>query len=213
MKTAFLGNTYSPSDYETELKKSGLQYKNLGKDIYKATARILSKNYIIGWFNGAMEYGPRALGNRSILASPFPKDMKDTINNRIKFRESFRPFAAIVNEEECGNYFSFHLPNPYMLLVYHVKEEFRKLMPAITHVDGTVRIQTVNEQENYPMRMLLNEFKVVTGHPVILNTSFNIKSEPIVCSPKDAVYSFMNSDLDYLVIGEFLVSKGLPFEV
>jgi carbamoyltransferase len=209
MKTAFLGNNYSQNDYENELKNANLKYVNLGENIYKKTARLLNENYIIGWFQGAMEYGPRALGNRSILASPFAKDMKDIINNRIKFRESFRPFAAIVNEEECDKYFTYHLPNPYMLLVYGVKPEYQKLMPAITHVDGTVRIQTVNESENYSMRMLLNAFKTVSGHPVVLNTSFNIKAEPIVCSPKDAVNSFVNSDLDYLVIGNFLVSKGL----
>jgi carbamoyltransferase len=213
METAFLGQSYSPQDYETALQNAQLKYVNLGENVYKITAKILDKNYIIGWFQGAMEYGPRALGNRSILASPFPKDMKDTINNRIKFRESFRPFAAIVNEEECSNYFTYHLPNPYMLLVYGVKEEYQQLMPAITHVDGTVRIQTVNEKENYNMRMLLNEFKAISGHPVVLNTSFNIKAEPIVCSPKDAVNSFVNSDLDYLVIGNFLATKGLPLEI
>jgi carbamoyltransferase len=213
METAFLGNKYSNEEYENELKKSQLKYVDLGENIYRTTAKILNQNYIIGWFQGAMEYGPRALGNRSILASPFPKDMKDTINNRIKFRESFRPFAAIVNEEECDTYFTHHLPNPYMLLVYGVKKEYQQLMPAITHVDGTVRIQTVNEKENPNMRKLLNEFKAISGHPVVLNTSFNIKAEPIVCSPKDAVNSFVHSDLDYLVIGNFLVTKGLPLEI
>lgn len=209
MKTAFLGNNYSQHDYETELKNQGVNYIDLGEDIYKITAKKLNENYIIGWFQGAMEYGPRALGNRSILASPFPAEMKDTINARIKFRERFRPFAAIVNEEDCGKYFTYSLPNPYMLLVYGVKNEYQKLMPAITHVDGTVRIQTINETENPAMRNLLNEFKKITGHSVVLNTSFNIKSEPIVCSPKDAVYSFLNSDLDYLVIGNFLATKTL----
>lgn len=213
MKTAFLGSKFTASDYEEALQQSKVTYIDLGDKIYDTAAKILAKDYIIGWFQGAMEYGPRALGNRSILASPFPENMKDTINSRIKFRESFRPFAAIVNEEECGTYFSFSLPNPYMLLVYDVKEEYRKRMPAITHVDGTVRIQTVNESENPNMRRLLNAFKTITGHPVILNTSFNIKSEPIVCSPTDAVHSFVHSDLDYLVIGNFLASKGLPLEV
>ncbi len=207
MKTAFLGNNYSEVEYEAALKNANLNYENLGESIYEKTASILEQGHIIGWFQGAMEYGPRALGNRSILASPFPKEMKDTINRRIKFREGFRPFAAIVNEEECEKYFTFHLPNPYMLLVYGVKEEYQTLMPAITHVDGTVRIQTVNAEENPQMRKLLTAFKNVTGHPVILNTSFNIKSEPIVCSPTDAVNSFVNSDLDYLVIGNFLVGK------
>ncbi len=213
MKTAFIGNAYTESEYEAEIKKQNLNYINLKTDIYKTTAKLLSQNFIIGWFQGAMEYGPRALGNRSILASPFPADMKDTINRRIKFREGFRPFAAIVNEEDCGKYFTYSLPNPYMLLVYGVKKEYQKLMPAITHVDGTVRIQTVNEQENPQVRNLLTEFKNITGHSVILNTSFNIKAEPIVCSPKDAVNSYVNSDLDYLVIGNFLVSKKLPLEI
>jgi carbamoyltransferase len=212
MKTAFLGNSYLENDYKMAIEKHKVQFVNLGNYIYKKTAEILSKNFIIGWFQGAMEYGPRALGNRSILASPFPTDMKDTINNRIKFREPFRPFAAIVNEEDCSNYFTFHLPNPYMLLVYGVKEEYQKLMPAITHVDGTVRIQTVNQEENPQVRNLLLEFKKITGHSVILNTSFNVKAEPIVCSPDDALHSFVNSDLDYLVIGNYLVSKGLPLD-
>jgi carbamoyltransferase len=213
MKTAFIGNEYTSSEYEAELKNQNVKYVDLGKEIYKVAASILNKNYIVGWFQGAMEYGPRALGNRSILASPFPADMKDTINRRIKFREGFRPFAAIVNEEDCGKYFSFSLPNPYMLLVYGVKEEYQKLMPAITHVDGTVRIQTINKADNPAMRSLLNEFKNITGHSVVLNTSFNIKSEPIVCSPKDAVHSFLNSDLDYLVIGNFLATKTLSLDI
>ncbi len=207
MKSAFLGMNYPTSKYEEELKNVKLNYKDLGNSIYSETAKILNEGKIIGWFQGAMEYGPRALGNRSILASPFPADMKDKINSRIKFREGFRPFAAIVNEEECSKYFTFHLPNPYMLLVYGVKEEYQKLMPAITHVDGTVRIQTVNTDENPQMYQLLEAFKVITGHPVVLNTSFNIKGEPIVCSPKDAIRSFVESDLDALVIGNFLVKK------
>jgi carbamoyltransferase len=213
MKSAFLGNRYSDEDYKTALEKTNLNYVDLGEKRFETTAKILSKNYIVAWFQGAMEYGPRALGNRSILASPFPSDMKDTINRRIKFREPFRPFAAIVTEEDCGHYFSYHLPNPYMLLVYGVKPEYQALMPAITHVDGTVRIQTVNEEENKAMRDLLLAFKEETGHPVILNTSFNIKSEPIVCSPEDAIRSYVESDLDYLVLGPYLVSKQLPLEI
>jgi carbamoyltransferase len=213
MHSAFLGSNYSSLEYKDALAKTDLQYVDLGADIYKVTAELLQKEYIIGWFQGAMEYGPRALGNRSILASPFPAHMKDTINKRIKFRESFRPFAAIVNEEDCGHYFSYSLPNPYMLLVYSVKEEFRQLMPAITHVDGTVRIQTVNEKQNPATRALLNAFKAITGHAVVLNTSFNIKSEPIVCSPEDAIHSYSYSDLDYLVLGSYLVSKKLPLPI
>lgn len=209
METAFLGNSYSREEYENELQAQNVNYIDLREKIYEKTASLLAQNYIIAWFQGAMEYGPRALGNRSILASPFAADMKDTINKRIKFREAFRPFAALVQEEDCGKYFTHHLPNPYMLLVYGVKPEYQQIMPAITHIDGTVRIQTVNETENPVMNQLLQAFKQLSGHSVLLNTSFNIKSEPIVCSPKDALYSFLHSDLDYLVMGSFLVQKLL----
>jgi carbamoyltransferase len=207
MKTAFWGNAYSQTDYANELQAQGINYIDLGENIYQKTASLLAQNYIIGWFQGAMEYGPRALGNRSILASPLLTHMKDTINQRIKFREPFRPFAALVQEEDCGKYFTHHLPNPYMLLVYGVNPEYQQVMPAITHIDGSVRIQTVNPSENPTMTKLLHEFKQLTGYSVLLNTSFNIKNEPIVCSPKDALHSFLNSDLDYLVMGNFLVEK------
>lgn len=208
MEHAFWGNSYNAQEYENEIKKSGLNYIFLGEGIYEATASLLSRNYIISWFQDRMEFGPRALGNRSILTSPLDKEMKDKLNARVKFRESFRPFAAIVNEEDCGNYFSSAYPNPYMLLVYDVKKEFQELMPAITHVDGTVRIQTVNAKHNPTLRRLLEAFKKKTGHAVLLNTSFNIKGEPIVGSPADALNSFKNSLIDYLAIGEYLVYKS-----
>jgi carbamoyltransferase len=154
-----------------------------------------------------MEFGPRALGNRSILANPGHPDMKDILNKRVKFRESFRPFAAIVTEEDCAAFFDHDYPNPYMLLVYNVKPEQRSVLPAITHVDGTVRIQTVNEKENLPMRRLLKAFEKRSGFPVLINTSFNIKSEPIVCTPENAIQSFLASDIDFLVLGDMVVTK------
>ena len=130
--------------------------------------------------------------------------MKDILNQRVKFRESFRPFAAIVLEEDVGKYFDFSEPNPYMLLVYKVKKDYQTILPAITHVDETVRIQTVNKEENLHMYNLLQEFKKKTGHSVIINTSFNIKGEPIVCSPKDSIYSFQRADIDALIIENYI---------
>jgi carbamoyltransferase len=208
MEHAFWGNSYTPNEYENAIKASGMNYTFLGDKIYEVTANLLNKNYILAWFQDRMEFGPRALGNRSILTSPLDKDMKDKLNARVKFRESFRPFAAIVNEEDCGHYFSSAYPNPYMLLVYDVKKEYQEIMPAITHVDGTVRIQTVNAKHNPSLRKLLDAFKLKTGHSVLLNTSFNIKGEPIVGSPTDALRSYKDSLIDYLVIGEYLVYKG-----
>jgi carbamoyltransferase len=165
------------------------------------------QNNIVAWFQGRMEFGPRALGNRSILANPMDKDMKDVLNKRVKFREAFRPFAAIVTEEDCGTFFDHDYPNPYMLLVYNVREKYRSIMPSITHVDGTVRIQTVNEKENAPMQKLLKTFETLSSYPVLINTSFNIKGEPIVCTPQDAVRSFANADMDYLILNDIIVWK------
>ncbi|HEU4718050.1 MAG TPA: carbamoyltransferase N-terminal domain-containing protein [Bacteroidia bacterium] len=206
METAFLGPGYATEDYEAALKKSGLPY--VRTDDYCAfAARQLAKNKILGWFQGRMEFGPRALGNRSIITSPLGENTKAVVNARVKFREPFRPFAAIVLEEDCGKYFDSSFPNPYMLFVYNVRPEYLGKMPAITHVDNSVRIQTVNATENPEMRKLLEAFKKETGYSVLLNTSFNIKGEPIVASPEDAVHSFERADMDYLIIGDFIVGK------
>jgi carbamoyltransferase len=215
MDTAFLGPSYGSDVIEEALKKHNLPYQKTSQYCDFA-AKKLAEGKILGWFQGRMEFGPRALGNRSILTSPFPEDMKAVVNARVKFREAFRPFAAIVKEEDCGKYFDSSFPNPYMLLVYNVREEYLGKMPAITHVDNSVRIQTVNATENPEMRNLLEAFKKETGHSVLLNTSFNIRSEPIVATPEDAVYSFARADMDYLVIGEYIVAKpgdeaGLKF--
>ncbi|MGL4599126.1 MAG: carbamoyltransferase family protein [Bacteroidia bacterium] len=215
MDTAFLGPSYGSEAIEAALKKHNLPYQKTSQYCDFA-AKKLAEGKILGWFQGRMEFGPRALGNRSILTSPFPENMKAVVNARVKFREAFRPFAAIVKEEDCGKYFDSSFPNPYMLLVYNVREEYLGKMPAITHVDNSVRIQTVNATENPEMRNLLEAFKKETGHSVLLNTSFNIRSEPIVATPEDAVYSFARADMDYLVIGDFIVAKpgdetGLKF--
>jgi carbamoyltransferase len=206
MDTAFLGPGFTDKQYEEEIKKFGLPYVKTEK-YYEFAVQQLKKGKIIAWHQDRLEFGPRALGNRSIMANPCLPEMKDVLNARVKFREAFRPFAAIVNEEDCGKYFDCGYPDPYMLKVYNVREEYKKQLPSITHVDGTIRIQTVTEKENPSMRKLLNEFKKETGFSVLINTSFNIKGEPIVCTAYDAVYSFDRCDMDYLVIGNFIVAK------
>ncbi len=206
-KTAFLGPEYDNEACLKAIQDAGLPYRIAGEEIYNFTAEKLMQNKIIAWFQGRMEFGPRALGNRSILANPMDKDMKDILNKRVKFREAFRPFAAIVTEEDCGTFFDHDYPNPYMLLVYNVREEYRSIMPSLTHVDGTVRIQTVNENENAPMQKLLKTFESISGYPVLINTSFNIKGEPIVCTPQDAVRSFANADMDFLILNDIIVWK------
>jgi len=206
-KTAFLGPEYDNEACLKAIQDAGLPYRIAGEEIYNFTAEKLMQNKIIAWFQGRMEFGPRALGNRSILANPMDKDMKDILNKRVKFREAFRPFAAIVTEEDCGTFFDHNYPNPYMLLVYNVREEYRSIMPSLTHVDGTVRIQTVNENENAPMQKLLKTFESISGYPVLINTSFNIKGEPIVCTPQDAVRSFANADMDFLILNDIIVWK------
>ena len=208
LNTAFLGPSYSQQQYINALQTAGVTYADYGNDCYDYIAEQLHANKIVAWFQGNMEFGPRALGNRSILANPGYGEMKDILNKRVKFRESFRPFAAIVTEENCATYFDHAYPNPYMLLVYNVKPEQRAILPAITHVDGTVRIQTVNEKENLPMRNLLKAFEKRSGFPVLINTSFNIKGEPIVCTPENAIQSFLASDIDFLVLGNLIVEKN-----
>jgi len=208
-KNSFLGPSYSDYEYKLSLDENSISYQHYSNDqIYPEVAKLISEGKIVGWMQDKMEFGPRALGNRSFLASPLVIDMKDILNRRVKFRESFRPFAAIVLEEDAGKYFDFNYKNPYMLMVFNVKPEFRSILPAITHVDNTVRIQTVNKEENPSLYELLCEFKKLTGYSILVNTSFNIKGEPIICSPKDAVKSFKAADIDALVLGNYISLKN-----
>ena len=206
MGDAFLGPGFDQNAYRNELESAGLPYMETPQ-YAKIAARLLKKGKILGWFQGRLEFGPRALGNRSILANPCLKDMKDILNARVKFRESFRPFAPIVLEEYCDEYFDQNVPSPFMLLVYNVRPDKRSVIPSVTHVDNTARIQTVNRAENPEMWRLLHAFKEETGVPILLNTSFNVKGEPIVCSPYDAVDSVKRADIDYLVMGSFIAAK------
>ena len=168
---------------------------------------MLSNGKIIGWFQGKSEIGPRALGNRSILCSPFPKDMKDTLNLKIKHRESFRPFAPAILEEKVSEYFKINGISPYMLKVPVCTEKAKDQIPATLHVDYTGRVQTVNRNINEKFYDLINEFYKITNIPVLLNTSFNDNGEPIVETPKDALVMFCKSNLDYLILGDYIIWK------
>ncbi len=190
-----------------EVKSRDIEYRksdNLAKDV----AKLLSEGNIIGWFQGASEIGPRALGHRSILCAPFPSEMKDILNNRIKHRENFRPFAPVILEEKVGEYFALDRPSPFMLLVAKAKEENRDKIPAVLHYDYTARIQTVTQKTHGTFYDLIKEFENITNIPVILNTSFNDSGEPIVETPRDAIMMFYKSELDYLILGEYILWKN-----
>jgi carbamoyltransferase len=204
---AFLGPGYSDGEIEEFLKWSKLPYRRLDQPA-RQTAAILAQDKVIGWFQGRMEFGPRALGGRSILASPLHAEMQDRLND-IKDREDFRPVAPVVLEECASEWFeAAEYPSPFMLFVHDVRPEKADRIPAVRHVDGTARIQTINRAQNRPYYDLLRAFRDLTGVPVLVNTSFNTRGEPIVCTPRDAVESFWTSPLDALVIGSFLLEKS-----
>ena len=171
-------------------------------------ARMLVDGRIIGWFQDRMEMGPRALGNRSILTDPRSQEMKDLLNARVKFRESFRPFAPSVLEEKTGEWFSSGYPSPYMILVYDVLPEKRALVPAITHVDGTGRVQSISRRHNPKFHRLVEAFERLTGVPMVLNTSFNIRGEPIVNRPEEAIACFLKTGMDALFLGSHVLTKS-----
>lgn len=202
----YLGPEYPDDEIEKYLIESDLNYSiyNDEQDLCCRTAQLIADGSIIGWFQGRMELGPRALGNRSILADARNTEMKDMVNSRIKFREAFRPFAPSIMEEYADSYFAGCIKSPYMMFTYPVTA---KILPATTHIDETSRVQTVSETDNPKYYKLLKTFQALTGCPAILNTSFNVMGEPIVCTPSDAIATFKKSGLDYLVIGNFIVKK------
>ena len=228
MKGAYLGPKLSEKNVEDQLKKLKARYtKKSSSEISSIVAKELSNGKTVGWFQGRMEFGPRALGGRSILADPRSDKMQKELNLKIKFRESFRPFAPSVLREEVSNWFELNYDSPYMLLVADVKREKQIIMsekdkklfgidklnikrssiPAITHVDYSARIQTVHKETNLKYYNLINEFKKITDCPVIVNTSFNVRGEPIVCSVEDAFNCFMGTNLDILAIENYLLIK------
>jgi carbamoyltransferase len=202
----YLGPVWEADAIKSLLDEAGLIYE-YHENIAKVCAELISEGNILGWFQGRMEFGPRALGNRSILADPRNPDMKNLINARVKKRESFRPYAPAVLYEHYQEYFSGTAESPYMLLVSDVKPGKQDIIPAVTHEDGTARVQTVRKESNPLFWELISEFKNITGIPVVLNTSFNLAGEPIVCSLEDALKCFYVSGMDYLAAGNYLVKK------
>jgi len=205
MDHAYLGPSFDDDEIEGFLKWSKLPYRRLD-DVANQTAEILARDEVIGWFQGRMEFGPRALGARSILASPINPDMQTRLNE-IKDREDFRPVAPVVLEEEAPEWFEGAGISPFMLFIHDVRPEKADRIPAARHADGTARIQTVNRSQHPLYYDLIKAFAQRTGVPVLINTSFNTRGEPIVCAPRDAVESFWTSPLDALVIGSFLLEK------
>ena len=228
MKGTFLGPEYSNYSIKEVLDFNKAVYKEFNDEaLFEEVARLLSEGQCIGWMQGRMEYGPRSLGSRSILADPRSQGMQKRLNLKIKFRESFRPFAPAVLEENSSDLFNIQNSSPYMLFVDQVKSFKSKLLaknedrkflnelqdvisdiPAVTHVDGSARIQTVSADTNPRFYSLLKQFMAKTGCPSLVNTSFNVRGEPIVCSPQDAWECFMRTELDVLVIGNFLLHKS-----
>jgi carbamoyltransferase len=208
LKNSYLGPEFSDSFIESSLKKTGLDYRKLERaPLLEAVAEQIAAGNVIGWFQGRMEWGPRALGNRSILAHPGLPNMKDILNARIKHREWFRPFAPSILADYQHEYFEHDHPSPFMLHVYKIRPEKRKLLCAVNHVDDTGRLQTVTRDENPMYYDLIAAFHRKTGLPVVLNTSFN-ENEPIVCTPEEAIDCFQRTRMDILAIGPFLVTKS-----
>ena len=208
MDHALFGPDFSNEEIEKTLQDAGAKYQRLNEpELVKETARLIHEGAIVGWFQGRMEYGPRALGCRSILANPCDPTMKDTLNARVKFREEFRPFAPAVTEENVSDYFEIDRPAPFMLLVPQVKEGKGDAIPAVTHVDNSARVQTVSAKVNPRFHSLISAFGEISGVPIIINTSFNVRGEPIVCTPRDAYNCFSHTDIDFLVMSDFLVEK------
>ena len=205
-ENVYVGPEYTNQEIKKILDLKNISYKILDeKELLQNTAKLISEGNIIGWYQGKMEWGPRALGNRSILADPRDKKMKDILNDKIKHRESFRPFAPSIMEEYVSDYFEMDIPSPYMLMVAKIKQPEK--IPAVTHVDGTGRLQSVSKDANRLYYDLINEFYKITGVPVIINTSMNVMGEPIVNTPEQALNMLTKTDMDYVVLGNHIISK------
>ncbi len=227
-KGSYLGPSFSDSELERFLNKNKLPYRRIpDEELSDTTARLLQEENVIGWFSGRMEFGPRALGSRSIIGDARSGNMQKKMNLKIKYRESFRPFAPSVLSEEVSNYFDIDCSSPYMLLVADVKKDLQREMtpeersywgidqlnvirstiPAVTHVDYSARLQTVHKDTHPAYWDIIHRFHQLTGCPVIVNTSFNVRGEPIVCTPLDAYKCFMRTEMDYLILGNYLLDK------
>jgi carbamoyltransferase len=208
LETAYLGPSYSEEYIEHFLKHNKIAHRKLTeKELVRTAAMLLKENAVIGWFQGRMEFGERALGARSILANPCSPSMRDILNLKVKHREQFRPFAPVVTQEDAPTYFESDVDVPFMSFVYPVREEMRPRLPAVTHVDGTGRLQTISKQQNPRYHALLKEFEKLSGVPILVNTSFNIRGEPIVMTPEHAYRCFSGTEIDYLVLENFLIDR------
>jgi carbamoyltransferase len=210
MKHAYLGIEYMDEAARAAANKRLVRLQTINtasENICGETAKLLSEGHVFGWFQGRSEFGPRALGDRSILADPRKAEMKDKLNKRVKHRQAFRPFAPIVLAERANEIFEGDEESPFMLLAKRVRPEWRDKIPAIVHVDGTARVQTVRQEHNERLYRLLKEFDSITGVPVLLNTSFNVKGEPIVETPGDALSCFLTTGIDYLALHDMLIAK------
>ena len=208
MNHVFLGPENSDAQIEILLKSKNVTYRKCDRhELLRETAHLIASQKVVGWFQGRMEFGPRALGNRSIIADARNPKNQSIVNLKIKFRESFRPFAPTILEDRTGEYFEFDRPSPYMLFVATVRPD-KRTIPAVTHVDGSARLQTISRNQNPLYYDLIAEFDRQTGCPVIINTSFNVRGEPIVCTPEDAWRCFMRTEMDCLVLGSFIMEKG-----
>jgi carbamoyltransferase len=211
MKHAYLGSRYSDQDVCVAAHNWLVRLQTINrhsKDICRDTAKLLAQGHVFAWFQGRSEFGPRALGNRSILADPRPAEMKDKLNKRVKHRQAFRPFAPVVLAERANEIFEGDEESPFMLLVKRVRPQWRGKIPAIVHVDGTARVQTIRPDQNERLYRLLKEFDAITGVPVLLNTSLNVKGEPIVETPRDALACFLSTGIDDLALHDMLIAKS-----
>lgn len=208
MEGAYTGPEFSDEEIRAELERSEVKYETYsGRDVTRRAAQDIADGAVMGWFQGRMEFGPRALGNRSIVVDPRRADMKDILNERIKKREPFRPFAPSILEERVGDYFEQTHPAPTMLMVYQIRPERRAEIPAVTHIDGSGRLQTVSRSMNDRYYQLISDFNELTGVPIVLNTSFN-ENEPVVCTPRHAIDCFLKTRMDVLYIGNHAVRRN-----
>jgi carbamoyltransferase len=208
MEDACLGPDFSRTRIRRALVNAGINFREMEDgDLFKYAAGLILQDKIVGWFQGQMEFGPRALGNRSLLANPCNPGMKDILNSKVKKREPFRPYAPVVLEERADEFFRIKQPSPFMLIAGSVREEKAAVIPAVTHVDKTARVQTLSRKANPRLWQLIKEFEQLTGIPLLINTSFNLRGEPIVCTPEDAVSCFKRSRMDCLILDNCIAER------
>jgi carbamoyltransferase len=216
MQHSYLGREYSDGETRAVTDQKMVRMQTVSTrpgNICGESAKLLADGHVFAWFQGRSEFGPRALGNRSILGDPRRPDMKDKLNKRVKFRQAFRPFAPIVLAERAGEIFEGDYESPFMLLVKRVRPEWHDKIPGIVHVDGTARLQTVRADTNERLYRLLKEFEAITGVPVLINTSLNVKGEPIVETPEDALNCFLTTGIDYLALNDLLIGKNRMYRL